>query len=201
LIAVKTITDLHRERVAVWHTQPIDNPYLGFLHIVCQQHSFNFLLWHEEDKARSRDAADSTIAQVKRSIDNFNQQRNDWLERLDESISEMLVQNGVQTGSHIPLNTETPGSAIDRLSIAALRLYHLREQLERNDVSAEHVQNVERKVAVCVLQLDDLQQSLQVLIDDIFAGRRRHRTYRQLKMYNDPALNPYLYQSAQRKVG
>ena len=99
------------------------------------------------------------------------------------------------------MNTETPGCTIDRLSILALRLYHLREQLERDDVSEEHFESVRKKIAVCRLQQDDLSRSLGELIDAIFAGKKRHRTYRQFKMYNDPTLNPYLYQPASKSPG
>src|SRR5690606_7307385 len=97
-----------------------------------------------------------------------------------------------------PLNTETPGSAIDRLSILALRIYHLEEQLERTDVTADHLQSVERKLGICLIQHEDLSNSLQELLDDIVAGRKRHKTYRQLKTYNDPSLDPYLSQSRRK---
>ena len=83
-----------------------------------------------------------------------------------------------------PLNTETPGSTIDRLSIMSLRIYHLQEQLDRDDVTQEHFDSVNRKLAVCKLQQSDLKQSLEELLADIFSGKKRHRTYRQFKMYN-----------------
>ena len=105
----------------------------------------------------------------------------------------MLKLKEVTVDESTPLNTETPGSAIDRLSIMALRIYHLREQLERTDVDQQHQEKVENKLAVCLMQQADLSQSLQELLNDIFAGKKRHRTYRQNKMYNDPTLNPYLY--------
>ena len=85
---------------------------------------------------------------------------------------------------------------MDRLSIMSLRLYHLQEQMERTDVDPAHIESVQHKIAVCRLQQADLSQSLEELLDDIRCGRKRHRTYRQFKMYNDPALNPYLYQKA-----
>ena len=107
----------------------------------------------------------------------------------------MVESSGVDVLDDAPMNTETPGCTIDRLSILALRVYHLREQLERDDVSQEHLDSVQQKIAICLLQRDDLKKSLSQLLDDIFAGRKRHRTYRQFKMYNDPTLNPYLYQA------
>ena len=199
MIDVARITRLHREMVVRWHSREIDNPHHGFLAVVCQQFSFNFRLWHEEDIARSRDEPDARIAQVKRNIDGLNQQRNDWIEKLDDYLTAELESRAIAAPLEAPLNTETAGSVIDRLSILALRIYHLEEQLQRTDAAPDHLQSVERKLGVCFVQQEDLARSLQELLDDIFAGRRRHKTYRQFKMYNDPALNPYLYQ-ARRKA-
>jgi len=201
MIDVKKVTALQRDTVVRWHVSPIENPYDGIMAIVCQQHSFNFLLWHEEDIARSPDAGDKKIAQVKRNIDKLNQQRNDWIEKIDDWITGYLDQHGITAAEDATLNTETPGSAFDRLSILSLRIYHMEEQLDRTDASAEHIQSVEKKLAVCHLQLDDLSGALKQLLDGILSGRKRHRTYRQFKMYNDPALNPYLYKSQLRRAG
>jgi hypothetical protein len=193
VIDVSQITSMQHEAVSRWHRQDIDNPYEGFLAIACQQHSFNFRLWHEEDIARSPDVDDARIATVKRAIDGLNQKRNDWIEKLDDALADLLEQQDVRTHSDARLNTETPGSVIDRLSILALRIFHLREQMNRTDVSAEHLESVQRKIAVCLMQHEDLSTALRELLEDLFAGNKRHRTYRQFKMYNDPALNPYLY--------
>ena len=195
MIDVTKIVELQTKTVERWHHESIDNPYQGIESTICQQHSFNYQLWHEEDIARSRDVTDAEIARVKRSIDQFNQQRNDWIEKVDDEITEAVEKAGTAADSSVPMNTETPGSTIDRLSILSLRIYHLREQLERDDVSQEHLDSVQQKIAICLLQQDELKNALQQLLDDIFAGRKRHRTYRQLKMYNDPALNPYLYKA------
>ena len=195
MIDVTKIVELQTDTVERWHHEAIDNPYQGIESTICQQHSFNYQLWHEEDIARSRDVTDAEIARVKRSIDQFNQQRNDWIEKVDDEITEAVEKAGTAADSSVPMNTETPGSTIDRLSILSLRIYHLREQLERDDVSQEHLDSVQQKIAICLLQQDELKNALQQLLDDIFAGRKRHRTYRQLKMYNDPALNPYLYKA------
>ena len=195
MINVNDIIQLQTQTVERWHQQPVDNAYAGFLKTVCQQHSFNYLLWHEEDITRSRDVSDAEIARVKRSIDGYNQQRNDWIEKLDDEITSMVESNQVVVADQAPMNTETPGCTIDRLSILALRLYHMQEQLDRDGVSADHLNSVRQKIAICRLQQDDLSNSLGQLLDDIFVGRKRHRTYRQFKMYNDPTLNPYLYES------
>ncbi len=166
----------------------------GVLGIAIRQHRFNYDLWHQEDIARSPDVSEGQIAQVKRAIDRLNQARNDWIEKLDDWITNELEKRDIRSVDG-KLNTETPGSAIDRLSIVAIRIYHLHEQLERTDVDASHLDKVRMRIQICSLQQKDLAQSLKELLDDIAAGKKRHRTYRQYKMYNDPTLNPYLYKS------
>ena len=190
---VSDITQLHAVTVDRWHQAPIDNPYDGLLNVVCQQHQFNYLLWHEEDVARSPNVGDQRVAEVKRAIDKYNQQRNDWIEKIDECLLEQLQTELVSTPSDAPLNTETPGSAIDRLSIMALRIYHMQEQLQRDDADEAHLQSVQAKLHRCYAQHADLSQALATLLDDILAGRKQLKLYRQMKMYNDPKLNPYLY--------
>ena len=196
---VQQITQLHRDTVCRWHAdcpdnkEPLDNPYTGLLHTVCEQHQFNYLLWHEEDIARSPDVGNERIAQVKRAIDRYNQQRNDAIERIDEAILELLKSSGVFTQPGARLNTETPGAAVDRLSIMSLRIYHLEEQTERTDADAAHLQKVAERLARCRVQHADLAWSLAELLEDLQAGRKQLKVYRQMKMYNDPTLNPYLY--------
>lgn len=192
---VDEILTLHETTVALWHQQPIENNHEGWLQVVCQQHQYNYELWHQEDIARSPDVNDQMIAGVKRAIDRLNQLRNDWIERLDDWISERLAEKQITPQDGARQNTETPGSCIDRLSILALRLYHLREQLERTDVDQAHLDKVQQRLAIGEAQRRDLSQGLRELFDDLGAGKKRHRTYRQMKMYNDPTLNPYLYKA------
>jgi len=191
--SVRQITTLHRETVCRWHDETVDNPYTGLLATVCEQHKYNYLLWHEEDVARSPDVGDQRIAEVKRAIDRYNQQRNDAIERVDESLLEMLAAAGVRPQAGARLNTETPGAAIDRLSIMSLRIYHLEEQLDRQDIDVAHRQKVDERLSHCQIQLADLSRSLGELLDDLQAGVKQLKVYRQMKMYNDPTLNPYLY--------
>jgi hypothetical protein len=198
MISIESVTNLHRDCIARWHEQPLDNSYDGFLRVACEQLSYNFRLWHEEDKARSPSASDSEIAQVKRAIDKLNQQRNDWIEKLDDWITEELSRRNVAAPASTPQNTETLGSTIDRLSILALRIYHLIEQRDRPEATAEHRQTVGGKLAIALAQREDLSRAAQQLADDLFSGRKRHKTYRQLKMYNDPTLNPYLYRTSEK---
>ncbi len=198
LIDVQRITELHRETVARWHEGPIDNPYDGFLRLVCTQHEQNYRLWHQEDIARSPDASDSQIAQVKRAIDKLNQRRNDLIEQLDEALLAELTRQAVVPGPDATLNTETPGSAIDRLSILALRIYHMEEQTQRADADPSHRQRAGAKLTVLFHQHKDLSSALSQLLADLFAGRKVLKLYRQFKMYNDPTMNPYLYNARNR---
>ena len=182
--------------VRLWHSQPVDNPHRDFLYLVCEQHKYNFLLWHEEDLARSREATDQQIAQVKRNIDQLNQKRNDWIERVDDGLKRMLDERRIVPTAGAKWNTETPGATIDRLSILALRIYHMEEQTERSDATAEHIARSQDKLAVLRTQHEDLSSALGELLSDLFAGRKRLKLYRQMKMYNDPTMNPYLYKAA-----
>lgn len=199
MIDVKQITDLHETTVARWHKETIKNTYTGFLSIVCRQHERNFRLWHQEDIARSLDVSDRELAEVKRQIDKLNQERNDFIERLDDCLIQELVAKKVVPVKGARLNTETPGSVMDRLSILSLRLFHMHEQAERKDATEEHRQKVRDKLTVLHQQQRDLSQSLQELLQDIFAGRKLLKVYRQMKMYNDDTMNPYLYNATKKR--
>lgn len=201
MIVVPEVLQLHTETVERWHSEAISNTYTGVLQLICEQHSYNFQLWHEEDIARSRDVTDQKIAQVKRNIDGFNQKRNDQIETVDDWITGWLLQHQVEPHAEARINSETPGSIIDRLSIMSLRIYHMLEQTKRTDVDQEHRDRVQAKLATCFEQRSDLANSLADLLLDIQAGEKRHKTYRQFKMYNDPTLNPYLYTKQLKQAG
>jgi hypothetical protein len=198
MIDLNAITELHANTVQIWHQHQIDNQYEGFLEVVCRQHQQNFKLWHQEDIARSPDVSDADLARVKRSIDKLNQQRNDLIEQLDDSIIQQLNLLGVKAQPDAKPNSETPGSVIDRLSILSLRIYHMEEQAFRSDASDEHIAKAKSRLEILYEQHRDLCHSLQDLLDDVFAGRKCMKTYRQFKMYNDPTMNPYLYNAAKR---
>jgi len=189
------ISPLQQIRVSEWHRVPAGLSEQGLLGIVEEQHLQNYLLWHEEDTARDPDASDAVIAGVKRRIDLLNQKRNDLIERLDEAILENLLADGIGMNPNSPLNSETPGSMIDRCSIMALKIYHMEEQVCRTDVDPEHLQRSRDKVRVLSTQRQDLFHCLFQLIDDVRAGFRQFKLYRQFKMYNDPTLNPQIYKT------
>jgi hypothetical protein len=161
--------------------------------LVLANHDFNFRLWHEEDLARDPHASDGAIAGVKRRIDKLNQLRNDSIERIDLALLQELADRGVVAAKGAGLNTETAGGAIDRLSILTLRRYHYGVEAQRVELDEATRQKVTLAVARCRLQQLRLVTALGELLEDIFAGRRRHEVSHPLKMYNDPKLNPVLY--------
>jgi hypothetical protein len=154
--------------------------------LVLRQHMANFDLWHREDEARDPLASDHTITVVKHDIDRLNQLRNDLAEQIDT-----VLLNASHPSPSAPLHSESPGLIIDRLSILALKIFHTEEQLHRS--TPEHRDRNHARFLVLNEQRDDLAQCLDALWSDVLAGRRRFKLYRQLKMYNDPSLNPVLY--------
>ena len=194
-VASVEIDRLLAELVARWHSVEPAHAEDGLLGKVCDLHRFNFLLWHEEDIARAPDVTDARIAAVKRAIDRYNQARNDAIEKVDDWLLEHLAARAIVAPPGAPAATETPGAAIDRLSILELRRYHMREQAERADATAEHRAKAAGRMEVLDAQRDHLVESLDRLLGEIFAARRPLRVFRQMKMYNDPTMNPYLYQA------
>ena len=181
--------------VARWHEVEPAHDETGLRGKVCDLHRFNFLLWHEEDIARSPDVTDARIAAVKRAIDRYNQARNDAIEKVDDWLIGDLAARGIVATPGAPAATETPGAALDRLSILELRRYHMREQAERADAGPEHRAKAAEKLVVLDAQRDHLVESLDRLVAEIYSGQRPLRVFRQMKMYNDPTMNPYLYQA------
>jgi hypothetical protein len=186
------ITRMHEEMTAALHESEgqleIEMSADGLMALAMAQHRANFELWHEEDNARVPKASDAEIARVKRAIDVLNQRRNDLVEKMDLWLIDKLEQNDAS-----PLHSETPGLMVDRLSILALKIYHTREEAHRMSATEEHrVRNVKR-LALLEEQRNDLAECLDVLWAEVLQGTRRFKLYRQMKMYNDPELNPAVY--------
>lgn len=164
----------------------------GLAHAVGQEHLTNIRLWHEEDEARRPDVPDAMIAAVKRRIDAWNQRRNDLIERIDDAFSAMLADLAVEAHDRARLHSETPGAIVDRLSILALKIYHMAEESARADAAPDHRRACAGRLTVLQRQRADLAACLIELQRELLAGETRFRTYRQFKMYNDPELNPAL---------
>jgi len=159
-----------------------------------ENHRSNTALWREEDRARRSDVPDSEIVRCKRNIDALNQRRNDAVEALDDCLLAALERVVPAPAPDARLSSETAGAIIDRLSILALKIHHMRQASQRREAGAEHMQRCADKLATLVAQRKDLATCLDRLLHEASCGVARFRTYRQFKMYNDPSLNPELYQ-------
>jgi hypothetical protein len=191
------VTGLRAREIVEFHDRAgVGAPDSGLWSAIEENHRCNRLLWNEEDLARRRTVPDAEIAGNKRSIDRYNQQRNDAIERIDEQILALLA--AVQPRPDAGLNSETPGSIIDRLSVLSLRIHHMKLQTERTDAGRGHVEDCLAKLARLHEQRTDLAACLDQLLAECAAGKRRFKVYRQFKMYNDPALNPAIYGESKR---
>lgn len=174
---------------ARWHQVPAAASGDGFIRLLEENHLRNFSLWHEEDVARRDDLGFEAVYRSKRNIDRFNQERNNFAEEMDKAVVAALSP----ADSGVPRNSETPGMMIDRLSILALKEFHMHEETVRADASADHREKCAEKLARIRRQRADLTACLAELFADVIAKRRTFSVYYQFKMYNDPALNPQLY--------
>lgn len=185
------IPHLHDDLTACWHSELNAGSGIGLEALVIEQHRQNFALWHEEDRARAPVASAEQIAQTKHNIDALNQVRNDLIESIDRELLQQLETDGIRQGGQ--LHSETPGMIVDRLSILSLKIFHTFEEVQRSEVSREHVERNRQRLDILVQQRQDLAECLQALWQDVQNGRRYFKIYRQLKMYNDPELNPEIY--------
>ena len=147
--------------------------------------------WHFEDIIRDPHIDPIEALNLKRRIDRSNQDRTDLVEEIDSYFRHKYCE--VKPLPEARLNTESPAWAIDRLSILALKIYHMREQVEREDADEEHRARCSAKLDVLLEQQKDLGLAIDQLLEDIEAGRKYMKVYRQMKMYNDPSTNPVLY--------
>lgn len=172
---------------------PINNPYddgtiENRLYLKCW---IDTVQWHFEDIIRDPHIDPIEALALKRRIDRSNQDRTDLVEQIDNYFRQKYSEVKVLTDARI--NTESPAWAIDRLSILALKIYHMREQVERQDASKEHKDTCTAKLNVLLEQQKDLGTAIDQLLEDIQEGRKYMKVYRQMKMYNDPSTNPVLY--------
>lgn len=148
--------------------------------------------WHLEDIIRDPHIDPVAALQLKRRIDRSNQERTDLVEQIDSYFRQQY--SDVKPLADARLNTESPAWAVDRLSILALKIWHMQEQADRTDADAAHRARCQGKLEVLLEQQRDLSEAIDQLLDDIAAGRKYMKVYRQMKMYNDPSTNPVLYQ-------
>jgi len=199
MVSAEEIVRLQDRLTQEWHEKP-DTPVGGsssgpdgeWLGLVARQHRANFDLWHIEDKARTPGASDGEIALVKQGVDVTNQLRNDLVEELDRAMMGWMEARGLPNTA-APLQSESPGMMIDRLSILALKIYHTKEEAERMDAPPGHAERNRERLAILEEQRGDLAGCLDTLWRETVGGTRRFKLYRQLKMYNDPTLNPAIY--------
>ena len=195
LNSVTDITTLQRDCIINWKRTGIEHHQQGFLALVEENHAFNYQLWHAEDRARREDMGTIFVYDAKREIDHCNQQRNNRMEAMDEYLFKKLEPAPPTT---CPVHSETPGMIIDRLSILALKSYHMALQVNRTDVDTAHQHTCLNKFNTIEQQQQQLQLCLQQLLEAIANKTRTFRVYHQLKMYNDPTLNPELYSTDAR---
>ena len=192
--------EIFRRAVEDYHkTDDVDatmpNPYTegSIEYDLYKKNWIDVVQWHLEDIIRDPQIDPVEALALKRRIDRSNQERTDLVERIDSYFYEQF--NGVKPLENARINTESPAWAVDRLSILHVKIYHMQEQVNRTDVSREQHDKCAQKLSVLNEQLGDMTTSITELLDDYAAGRRIMKVYRQMKMYNDPSLNPVLYKS------
>ncbi len=172
---------------------PIANPFPtnSFEYLLYLKNWIDTVQWHLEDIIRSPAIAPEELVAIKRRIDASNQHRTDVVEQLDDYF--LSCFQAIQPNANARLNSETPAWLLDRMSILLLKVYHMQEQVERNDTDTEHRARCQAKLQILVEQRADMANCFDELMAEIQTGVRRFKVYRQMKMYNDATLNPILY--------
>ena len=189
---------IFNESINIYHIHDdanakIHNPYpvKSIEYYLFLKNWIDTIQWHLEDIIRNPDIDPVEALKIKRRIDKSNQDRTDLVELIDSYFFDIYIDVKVQVAAAI--NTESPAWAIDRLSILALKIYHMRQETVRPEATPEHNAQCRQKLEVLLEQQKDLSIAIDILLDDIANGRKFMKTYKQMKMYNDPALNPVLY--------
>ncbi|WP_420603482.1 DUF4254 domain-containing protein [Flagellimonas sp.] len=159
-------------------------------HLLYRKNWIDTVQWHYEDIIRDPDINPVDALDLKRKIDASNQDRTDLVEYIDSYFLDKY--KNVEVGNNATINTESPAWALDRLSILALKVYHMQEEVDRTDAPAEHTEKCSKKLAVLLEQKKDLSTAIDQLLEDIEAGNKYMKVYKQMKMYNDDELNPVL---------
>ncbi|MFI3289960.1 MAG: DUF4254 domain-containing protein [Rikenellaceae bacterium] len=186
----QSIADYHRADSV---DQPIANPFSegSIEHLLYHKNWIDAVQWHLEDIIRDPQIDPAEALVIKRRIDASNQVRTDMVEYIDSYMLDKYKD--ITPLESARLNTETPAWAIDRLSILALKIFHMAQEVSRTDVDEAHIAACQKKLDVLLTQRVDLSSAIEELIEDIEAGRKYMKVYKQMKMYNDPSLNPVLY--------
>lgn len=189
---------IFRKSTDVYHVidhvdSPINNPYKlqSIEYYLYLKNWIDAVQWHLEDIIRNPEINPEEALALKRRIDKSNQDRTDLVELIDSYFLDQYKDVIIMDGASI--NTESPAWAVDRLSILILKLYHMQQEVNRPDAEAAHQAQCEKKLAILEEQFKDLTSALDQLLDDFAAGRKYMKVYKQMKMYNDPSLNPVLY--------
>jgi len=172
---------------------PINNPYKlkSIEYYLYLKNWIDTVQWHLEDIIRNPQIDPVEALALKRRIDKSNQERTDLVELIDSYFLDKYKDVAIDPIA--TMNTESPAWAIDRLSILHLKIYHMQQEVNRKEASPEHLQQCKTKLDILLEQKEDLSTAIQELIDDISQGNKKMKVYKQMKMYNDPALNPVLY--------
>lgn len=190
-IFAQSINDYHLKDDV--HTS-ISNPYPkdALEHLLYLKNWIDTVQWHLEDIIRNPQIDPAEALKIKRWIDKSNQERTDVVEYIDSFFLEKYKD--VSPSASATINTESPAWAIDRLSILALKIYHMQAEVVRPEATPEHKASCEQKLSVLLEQRTDLSTAIDALLNDIAQGKKYMKVYKQMKMYNDPSLNPVLYQ-------
>lgn len=177
--------------------QPLSNPYPqgDIAHLLYRKNWIDTVQWHYEDLIRDPHIDPANALVLKRKIDASNQERTDLVEYIDSYF--LQKYRSVQVLDGATINTESPAWAIDRLSILALKIYHMREEAMRENAEPAHREACRQKLEVLLVQKEDLSAAIDQLLNDIEAGRKYMKVYKQMKMYNDEELNPVLRERKQ----
>ncbi|WP_190810443.1 DUF4254 domain-containing protein [Flagellimonas sp. S3867] len=172
--------------------QEFTNPYPKdkVEHLLYRKNWIDTVQWHYEDIIRDPEINPVDALELKRKIDASNQDRTDLVEYIDGYFLDK--HKNVEVKADATINTESPAWAIDRLSILALKIYHMQEEVDRTDASADHIEKCSKKLSVLLDQKKDLSSAIDQLLEDIEAGKKYMKVYKQMKMYNDDELNPVL---------